>query len=73
MNILILLQTMLPVLGTVTHHPEIAQLATNLTSIAEEEISRRMSQTGKTRAEILADAGAAWDEAIKGADDLKNL
>jgi len=73
MNILLLLQTVLPILGQLTHKPEITKLVGELTSIAEAEIARRISQTGKTRAEILADAASTWDEAISGANDLKNL
>lgn len=73
MNILFLLQTLIPVLGTITGHPELAQLASKLTAIGEAEIARRIAQTGQTREQILADAAKTWDEAIQGADDLKNL
>lgn len=45
----------------------------DLIKIAEDEIVRRMRAQGRSREEILADASATWDEAIKGADDLAKL
>jgi hypothetical protein len=67
------LRIALPVLGTMTGHPEIAQLAAKLFSISEAEIERRQSTQGRTRSEVLADAKAAFAEAKQANDELKAL
>lgn len=73
MNILFLLQSLLPILGTLTHKPEIAELAQKLITIGEADIARRMAERGQTRDEVLGAAAKDWDAVIKGADDLKAL
>jgi hypothetical protein len=73
MNWIALLGQMIPVLGGIAGHPELAVLAQKLLAIGEQEVERRIAQTGQTREQILADASEAWNEAIKGADDLKNM
>lgn len=72
MNWIQLLGELIPVLGGVTGHPELVALAEKLVQIGEEEVARRMADSGQTREQVLADASATWDAAIKGADDLAN-
>lgn len=44
-----------------------------LIDIGEKEILERMARRGETRDQVLADAAAKWEAAIKGADDLAKL
>lgn len=73
LDILDALEKALPVLGTATGNPEIAQLASQLIDISEKEVSRRMTAGSKTRAETLADAKATFIEARKANEELKAL
>jgi phosphoribosylcarboxyaminoimidazole (NCAIR) mutase len=50
-----------------------ATLAVELVAIAEQEVERRIRESGQTREEILADATATWGEAVTGADKLLEL
>lgn len=69
-----LLRELLPVLAPMVIKNEATRLlVTRLTDIAEREVSRRMNQTGKTRAEALAEFGEQWDKDIAGGEALKAL
>lgn len=72
-DILTDLEQVLPVLGTVVGHPELGPLVQHLVDIAEAEIHRRASSSGKTRSEVLADAAAAFTEAREENDKLSQL
>lgn len=63
----------LPILAGLSGHPELGVSGQRLISIAEAEIARRQSATGKTRAEILAEAAATFAEARKANEELRNL
>jgi hypothetical protein len=67
------LEEVLPILGTMSGHPEIAQLAARLLDMGQDELKRRRSVTGRTRAEILADAKATFAQFKKENDELKQL
>lgn len=67
------LEEYLPILGSLVGHPELGVLAQKLIDIAEEEIASRQQVTGRTRAEILADAKAVYAEAKEENDKLKAL
>lgn len=54
------LERLLPVIGTMTGHPEAGALAARLIDLGEEEIQRRMAKTGRSRSEELADAKATY-------------
>lgn len=73
MEILLTLQALLPVLGEMTGHAEIATLVSRLATIAESEVARRQAATGQTREQILEDASKTWAEAVRGADELAAL
>jgi hypothetical protein len=65
------LMTFAPLIGQMTGHGEAVQLTTRLVAIAAAEADRIAAQRGQTREQVLLDAQATWDEAIKGAEDLK--
>lgn len=73
MELLLQLQGLIPVLGTLTGHEEAAALAARLINIGEEEVGRRIATQNQTREEILEDATRTWEEAVKGADELGRL
>ncbi len=73
MDILNGLEKALPLLGTITNHPELGVLGQRLLDIAETEIERRQHLTGRTRSEILADAAVAFQEARTANAALKAL
>lgn len=63
----------IPLFAGLTGHPELGMLAQKLISIGESEVQRRMAATGKTRAEVLADASATWQQLKIENDELKKL
>lgn len=73
MDIFQKLLSLLPILAQLKLGGKNIQLVLDLIKIAEDEIERRMSEQGRTREEILADADATWQEAIQGADELAKL
>lgn len=50
----------LPILATLTGHPEVGALGAKLVRIIDDEVSRRMAKTGRSRSEELADAKATF-------------
>ncbi len=67
------IEELLPILATVSGHPELGLLAQKLIAIGEEELARRQSTQGRTRAEVLADAEATYAEAKIANQELKDL
>lgn len=67
------LEELLPVLATMTGHPEIGTLAAALIDKAEAEVARRQAHSGKTRSEELVDAAATFAQAKAANDELKML
>lgn len=67
------LEKVLPILGTMTGNPALGTLAAQLLNMGEEEVQRRMSATGRPRAEVLADAAATYPLARQANADLKKL
>lgn len=67
------LEELLPVLGTMTGHPELAQLAAKLLDMGQDELERRRGQSGRSRAEELADAKATFAQFKKENEELKRL
>lgn len=68
------LEEALPILSTLTGHPEIGVLATSLIDKAEAEIARRQAAGGGvTRSDVLADAAATFTAAKQANADLKAL
>ena len=67
------LNQLLPVLATVTGNQAILTLAQQLITIANGQLESRAAATGKTTDQILAEASANWDKALKNAQDLRNL
>lgn len=67
------LEEVLPVLSTLTGHPEIGVLATSLIDKAEAEIARRQAAGGARRGEVLADAAATFTQFKQENADLKKL
>jgi hypothetical protein len=65
------LQQALPILAGLSGHPELGVLGQKLITIAEAEITRRQQATGKTRAEVLADAAATYAQFRAENDALK--
>ena len=61
-DILDQLETILPILGGITGNPALGTLAAKLLQLGEAEIRRRMAASGKTRAEVLADASATYGQ-----------
>lgn len=68
-NIIDGLLPLLPEFEALIGHPELAPL----TKLLQDEVERRMTATGGTRAEVLADAAATFAEAHKENEDLKKL
>jgi len=54
------LEELLPILATLTGHPEVGVLSSRLLQIGEAEISRRTAASGLSRNEELADAAATY-------------
>jgi hypothetical protein len=67
------LQELLPVLGTVTGHSEIAILGSRLITLGQEEIERRMASSGMARAQVLEDAAATYVQFRTENAELKKL
>lgn len=67
------LEEVLPIIATMTGHPEIGTLAAELIDRAEAEIARRQSTGSKSRSEILADAAATFAAAKQANKELKAL
>jgi hypothetical protein len=65
------LEEFIPLFAGLTGHPELGVLAQKLINIGEEELQRRMRQTGMTRAEILQDAAATYAQLKAENDALK--
>lgn len=60
---------LLPELGAIVGHPELAPLI----KLLEDEVQRRMQDMGQSRAEVLADAAATYAQFRKENADLKAL
>lgn len=56
------LQQFIPLFAGLTGHPEIGVLAQKLINIGENELQRRMQQTGMTRTEVLQDAATTYEQ-----------
>lgn len=67
------LNQLIPVLATLSGHPEVGALAQQLISIANGQLESQASATGKTTDQLLAEAGATWDAALQNAQDLRNM
>ncbi len=67
------LDQLIPVLATLTGHPELGALAQQLINIGNSELQNRAAQTGKTTDEILQEASAEWDAALQNAQNLRNM
>jgi hypothetical protein len=65
------LEEFIPLFAGLTGHPELGVLAQKLINIGEEELQRRMRQTGMTRAEVLQDAAATYAQLKTENDALK--
>lgn len=55
------LEEVLPILATLTGHPEIGALGSKLIQLGERELERRMAASGLDRAHELADASATYE------------
>jgi hypothetical protein len=62
LDILDQLEKVLPILGGITGNPALGTLAAKLLQLGEDEIRRRMATSGKSRAEVLADAAATYQQ-----------
>lgn len=67
------LERLLPIIGTMAGHPEAGALAARLIDLGEEEIQRRMTKSGRSRSEELADAKATYATFKTENAALKNL
>jgi hypothetical protein len=67
------LNQLIPVLATLTGHPQVGALAQQLIAIANGQIQSQAAASGKTTEQILAEAGATWDAALQNAQDLRNM
>lgn len=67
------LEQVLPILGTMTGHPELGILASRLLDIGEQEVERRSQANNLVRSEVLADAAAIYAEARAENARLKAL
>jgi hypothetical protein len=56
------LEKVLPILGGITGNPALGTLAGKLLQMGEDEIKRRMAQSGMTRAQVLADAETTYNQ-----------
>jgi len=72
-DIIAAIEQALPILAGISGHPELGVLGQRLIDIAESEIARRQSQSGKTRAEVLADAAATYAQFKTENEALKKL
>ena len=66
------LEKVLPILGGITGNPALGTLAAKLLQMGEDEIQRRMSARGLTRAQVLADAAATYQQFKAENAALKN-
>lgn len=73
LDILSRLEELLPILGGLVGHQEVAILGQRLITLAEEEIARRKASSGQSRAEILMDAQTTYQQARQANMDLKTL
>lgn len=67
------IEQFLPLFAGLTGHPELGILAQKLIKIGESEIQRRMNQTGMTRAQVLAEAAAAYETLKTENEALKKM
>jgi hypothetical protein len=67
------LEEYLPILATLTGHPELAALAQKLIDIGEDEVNRRQGESGLTRTQELAAAANDYAAAKEENDKLKAL
>jgi len=58
------LQEVLPILGTLTGHPEIGVLSSRLLQLGEDELQRRTAISGLSRSEELAEAERTYRQFI---------
>jgi len=72
-DILGTLEEVIPVLGTISGHPELGVLAQKLISIGESEVQRRQNMSGQTREQVLADAESTFMAARVENEKLKKL
>lgn len=72
-DILNKLEVALPILGTMTGHPEIAQLAAKLLDMGEEEWEQRTTKTGRSRTEELEYAKATFAQLKAENDALRQM
>lgn len=56
------LEKVLPILGGITGNPTLGTLAAKLLQMGEDEIKRRMAETGMTRSQVLADAETTYNQ-----------
>lgn len=68
------LLNLLPVVAGIAN-PTLGRIAQSLLDAGEEEVTKEMVATGKTREEILAAAaaGVQWEANIKAAEELAQL
>ena len=67
------LNQLIPVLATLTGHPQVGVLAQQLIAIANGQLQTEAAASGKTTDQLLAEAGATWDAALQNAQNLRNL
>jgi hypothetical protein len=67
------LNQLIPVLATLTGHPEVGALAQQLINIANGQLQSQAADSGKTTDQILAEAGATWNAALQNAQNLRNM
>lgn len=67
------LEEFIPLFTGLVGHPELGQLTQRLIHIGENELQRRMSETGKSRTEILQSAAAAYAQLKIENDALKRM
>ncbi|HEY3038241.1 MAG TPA: hypothetical protein VGJ66_05860 [Pyrinomonadaceae bacterium] len=67
------LNQLIPILGTLTGHPQVGPLAQQLIAIAQGQLASRAAASGKTTEQILAEASATWDKALQNAENLRNM
>jgi hypothetical protein len=67
------LQQFIPLLAGLTGHPELGLLAQRLIDIGENEIERRIRETGMSRSEVLADSKVTFEQLKAENDALKRL
>jgi len=67
------LEEVLPLLATMTGHPEVGVLATSLIDRANAELARRQADSGRSRSEELADAAVTYVQLKQENADLKKL